>query len=246
MNTQRFADLPADEQVLIRAWARQRHAEGVGYSAICRELALRGVATHHPSVRRWCDEAARRVHNKQTQTRARRRRKSDLEFRRRHRAADRQRRKLRGYYRLRRKSTKYREKDNKRVHARLARLRQTNPQYKISHLLRVRIRKALQHGYKAGSAVRDLGCTVAECTEYLESLFQPGMTWENHGEWEIDHVCPLASFDLSNREQFLQACHYTNLQPLWRSDNNAKGARLPVPLPLAASRNAQVGLPQAS
>lgn len=62
---------------------------------------------------------------------------------------------------------------------------------------------------------------------HLESLFKPGMSWENHGEWHIDHILPLASFDLTDEQQAAKACHYTNLQPLWASENMSKGARVP-------------------
>jgi hypothetical protein len=58
----------------------------------------------------------------------------------------------------------------------------------------------------------------------MESKFQPGMTWDNRGkEWHIDHIIPLATFNLQDRRQFLVACHYTNLQPLWARDNMVKG-----------------------
>ena len=97
-------------------------------------------------------------------------------------------------------------------------------QYKLACRLRVRLRDALKSNYKVGSAVKDLGCTLNQLKTYLESKFQPGMTWDNHGfyGWHIDHIKPLASFDLSDRKQLLEACHYTNLQPLWAKDNLSK------------------------
>ena len=101
----------------------------------------------------------------------------------------------------------------------------TNIQYKLSRRLRNRLYHALQGNYKNGSAVRDLGCSIDELKMYLESKFQTGMTWDNWSfeGWHIDHIVPLASFDLTDRKQLLLACHYTNLQPLWAIDNLSKG-----------------------
>ena len=95
---------------------------------------------------------------------------------------------------------------------------------KLSEILRRRISCAVKNNQKAGSAVRDLGCSIDEFKIYLENKFQEGMTWENwsYSGWHIDHIKPLASFDLSNREQFLEACNYKNLQPLWAIDNLKK------------------------
>ena len=50
------------------------------------------------------------------------------------------------------------------------------------------------------------------------------MAWKNYGKWHIDHIIPLDSFDLTIREQLLEACHFTNLQPLWEEDNLKKGS----------------------
>lgn len=78
-------------------------------------------------------------------------------------------------------------------------------------------------GKKAAKTETLLGCTVVEAREYLESLFLPGMTWDNHGQWHIDHIRPCASFsDMTDLEQQKECCHYTNLQPLWAEDNIAK------------------------
>jgi hypothetical protein len=97
--------------------------------------------------------------------------------------------------------------------------------YKIKVRLRQRISQAVRRkilNNKAGSAIHDLGCTIEELIIYLEAQFKDGMTWDNYGDWHIDHIIPLSSVDLSNREDFLKVAHYTNLQPLWAEENLKK------------------------
>ena len=96
--------------------------------------------------------------------------------------------------------------------------------FQLSDVLRSRLRKALKNNAKSGSAVRDLGCSISELKKYLESQFQEGMSWDNYGRdgWHIDHIEPLAAFDLEDKEELKKACHYTNLQPLWAEDNLKK------------------------
>ena len=113
---------------------------------------------------------------------------------------------------------------NKVANERAKQRRLEDINYKMACNLRHRVNMALNSNRKRGSAINDLGCTLSELKIHLEELFQPGMTWSNWSPkgWHIDHVKPLASFDLSDREQFLQASHYTNLQPLWAEDNYIK------------------------
>lgn len=94
--------------------------------------------------------------------------------------------------------------------------------FKLKNTLRNRLNSAIKNNQKAGSAVSDLGCSIEEFKVYIQKLFQEDMNWDNHGEWHIDHIKPLDSFDLINREELLKACHYTNLQPLWAKDNLKK------------------------
>jgi hypothetical protein len=68
-----------------------------------------------------------------------------------------------------------------------------------------------------------LGCNKTQLFSHLVSLFKEGMTGDNYGEWEIDHIRPICSFDLTDMEQMKQCFHYTNMQPLWRVDNQSKG-----------------------
>jgi len=111
---------------------------------------------------------------------------------------------------------------NKRAYSRNKKL--YDPLFKLKENLRVRLVKAINRGQKSGSAVSDLGCSIQEFKLYLESKFQPGMSWSNwtRDGWHIDHIIPLSSFDLKDPVQLKKACHYTNLQPLWASDNLAK------------------------
>ena len=100
--------------------------------------------------------------------------------------------------------------------------------FKLRKRLRSHLSTALNSNYKSGSAIRDLGCTIAQLKVHLESKFKPGMTWDNWSRngWHIDHKKPLSSFDLSDPKQLKSACHYTNLQPLWAEDNMRKGDKI--------------------
>lgn len=104
----------------------------------------------------------------------------------------------------------------------------------IPHRIRAAIRNRLNTSLKRrkqpriASAIEFLGCTVEFLKQHLESKFKSGMSWENHGRkgWHIDHILPLASFDLTNPIQFKKANHYTNLQPLWATENIVKRDRI--------------------
>lgn len=106
--------------------------------------------------------------------------------------------------------------------------RSSDANYKLRRNLRSRLNMAIKVEYKSGSAVQDLGCTIPELKIHLENQFTEGMSWGNwcRDGWHIDHKIPLASFDLTNREELLRAVHYTNLQPLWGRENESKGNKL--------------------
>ena len=70
-----------------------------------------------------------------------------------------------------------------------------------------------------------LGCSIEEFKLHIESLWLDGMSWDNHGEWHIDHEVPLDWY-VKNKDDPWEANHYTNLQPLWAMDNLSKGNRL--------------------
>lgn len=137
----------------------------------------------------------------------------------------------RTWYACHRETTSARQRDyyqtNKaQIHARRRAKRQTDVNTRLCCNLRGRLFHAVKAGTKTGSAVRDLGCSIVELKAYLAAMFSSGMSWDNYGAWEIDHIRPLAAFDLTDPEQAKQACHHTNLQPLWAAENRSKGARV--------------------
>jgi len=103
-------------------------------------------------------------------------------------------------------------------------------EFKLRSLMRSRINLAVDRGSKAGSAVRDLGCTIKEFKIYIETKFYPNprtgelMTWKNwtRDGWHLDHIRPLAKFNLENPKDLKEAASYRNYQPLWWFENIAK------------------------
>lgn len=132
------------------------------------------------------------------------------------------------------RNKKYRQNNSERINEqrregrskRQSRRYKNDEGYRMSVLLRNRLRMALKGSTKRGSAVKDLGCSIPELKTHLEKQFTGGMTWDNQGDWHIDHIVPMASFDLTDRDQLLECCNYRNLQPLWALENLRKGASL--------------------
>ena len=108
--------------------------------------------------------------------------------------------------------------------------------YKITIALRKRLSHFMTTKTSTECAIGFLGCPVEELKLHLESKFYPNpdtgemMTWENHSSkgWHIDHIKPLASFNLIDESQVKVACHYTNLQPLWAKQNLSTGCKIKI------------------
>lgn len=91
--------------------------------------------------------------------------------------------------------------------------------YKIKKNLRRRVHHALNGNTKSASTMKLIGCTPEYFKEYIESLFLENMSWDNYGEWHIDHIIPCFTFDLYIPEQQEKCFHYSNQRPLWKTDN---------------------------
>lgn len=120
------------------------------------------------------------------------------------------------YIKKRRLKTKRKKKLAKRKKAKQIKRLKDN--------LRSRIRGFLKNSLlnKTKGFHKVLGCTGPELIRHFESQFQPGMTWKTYGRlgWNIDHRIPLVA--AKTDEEFKKLCHYTNLQPMWATENRKK------------------------
>lgn len=97
----------------------------------------------------------------------------------------------------------------------------------ISNRLRSQIFHALKNGVKKASGTEELiGCTLLQFRVHLESQFEPGMSWENMGAWEIDHRAALSGFNLADPFQQRLAFNFNNCRPMWKPANRQKSDKI--------------------
>jgi len=95
----------------------------------------------------------------------------------------------------------------------------------ISNLIYNTFKSTCNGEYKKSKRTEEiLGCTLEEFTQHLQSQFTEGMTLENHGEWEMDHIVPISS--AKTEEEIYKLNHYSNYQPLWKEDNRRKSNKI--------------------
>jgi hypothetical protein len=101
------------------------------------------------------------------------------------------------------------------------------PQRRLEAAIRAGVHKRLNGQRPARRTFQLLGYSVAKLMEHLERQFERRMSWDNFGEWHIDHIIPLSSFKYSTPDDpdFRVAWALTNLRPLWGGDNISKGAK---------------------
>lgn len=104
--------------------------------------------------------------------------------------------------------------------------RQTDIQFRISETLKSRMCGVMKRN-KTDTSSKLLGCTKPELISWLESQFTTGIIWDNYGvKWHIDHVIPIAFFDMTNKSEQLLCFNWSNLQPLPIEDNIAKSDKI--------------------
>lgn len=106
----------------------------------------------------------------------------------------------------------------------LQREARSKPERKMVSNLRRRLREFIR--VKKGKSSSFFGCTPAFLRKHIEQQFERGMSWENYGEWHVDHIRPCASFDLAKLDERRACFHWSNLRPLWAEENITKGAKM--------------------
>ena len=116
------------------------------------------------------------------------------------------------------------------------------PYLKIVRNLRTKVRKVLIGINKSASTLQMLGCSIDELKQHLESRFQPGMTWNNYGiydintwndedsstwTWQIDHIIPQSDLPYTSMtdENFKKCWALKNLRPYSAKLNLIEGAQ---------------------
>lgn len=99
-----------------------------------------------------------------------------------------------------------------------------DPVYALTIKIRALVNiKLISGGYtKRSQTHKILGCSYPDFKLHIERQFFDGMSWDNHGEWHLDHIVPIAT--ATCEDDVIRLNHYTNFQPLWAIDNLRKGS----------------------
>jgi hypothetical protein len=123
------------------------------------------------------------------------------------------------------KNKEWRQANGERVrcyHREYQREKRKDPIYRLHQAISSGVRKVLK-GEKCRSKWEALlGFAVEDLKSHLQSKFKKGMSWDNYGSWTIDHIKPISHF---SKTEFKECWSLANLQPLWASENFAKGNR---------------------
>jgi hypothetical protein len=120
--------------------------------------------------------------------------------------------------------TKNKNKLNEKLRTRAKQRRKCDPIFKIKTNYRNRLYDYYKGTNRSKKSKEIIGLEWHEFKSYIESKFEKNMSWENYGEWHIDHIIPLSS--ARSELELEKLFHYTNCQPLWASDNLRKSAKV--------------------
>lgn len=205
----------------IRAWSKAHiEANKERYNASAREYHRKNKKKCNLASKEYCEKHKERLKQK----RAERYRANKAELTRKRRA-----RYFLNHEENKRKAREKRNANKERVNFLQRQKYKEDIQYKIATCLRAHLYNAMRYTEtkKCDKIEQLTGCTYTILKEHLEKQWLPGMSWSNHTKngWNIDHIQPVASFDLTDPTQQKICFHYTNLRPLWATDNRIKNSK---------------------
>jgi len=123
------------------------------------------------------------------------------------------------------KQKEWRRKNPDKARAGVAKFYKKRPEAKIAHRFRLRLNKILGSKKPKDLTVFNLfGCSYETLRRHIEKQFKPGMSWDNRGKkWHVDHIVPISLYE---KDDLISANHYSNLRPMFASDNISRGNRL--------------------
>ena len=106
----------------------------------------------------------------------------------------------------------------------------TDPIYKLINNFRTAIYQVLKENnvQKNGHYFEVLQYTPDELISHLENQFKDGMTWDNYGDWHVDHILPISIHNIQEigDDEFMKCWSLSNLQPMWGEDNIRKSNKV--------------------
>jgi len=114
----------------------------------------------------------------------------------------------------------------KKIRSEKIKLERKRPQVKIKNNLKKRIKELVKQKRGPADYSSRIGMSSKNLRHYLEKKFHSGMDWTNYGKlWHVDHIKPIALFNLLDQTDIMKVNHYTNLQPMLAKDNLKKGKK---------------------
>lgn len=98
-------------------------------------------------------------------------------------------------------------------------------EFNLKERIRRQFKKHLR-GHGTSSLMRELGYTTKDLKAHLNKQFTKGMSWDNYGDWHIDHIIPVSSFQLNDINEIKTCWALPNLRPMWGTDNIRKNNRM--------------------
>ena len=100
--------------------------------------------------------------------------------------------------------------------------------YRLGRVISSAVTKMLKGVPKNSRTFEALPYTPQQLKEHLESQFEDWMTWDNYGDWHVDHIFPqsLLPYDSFDHPNFIRCWSLDNLRPLEARENIIKSNKI--------------------